>query len=92
MFRSGLRVYLYPGFCHVKAAISDGCACLGPSNLDKLSLRVNKDLNLANSHRATVQALEQQPFDPAFEKSTQMTRPLEEHRSYYLAELLVDQL
>ena len=92
MFRSGIRVYLYPGVSHVKAAIYDGWACLGSANLDKLSLRVNKELNLATSHRETVQALEQQLFDPDFEKSTEMTRPLEEHWSYCLAELLADQL
>ncbi len=92
MFQNGIRVYLYPGFSHVKAAIYDGWACLGSANLDKLSLRVNKELNLATSHRETVQALEQQLFDPDFEKSTEMTRPLEEHWSYYLAELLADQL
>ena len=92
MFRGGIRVYLYPGFSHVKAAIYDGWACLGSANLDKLSLRVNKELNLATSHRETVQALEQKLFVPDFEKSTEMTRPLEEHWSYYLAELLADQL
>ena len=92
MFRNGIRVYLYPGFSHVKAAIYDGWACLGSANLDKLSLRVNKELNLATSHRETVQALKQQLFDPDFEKSTEMTRPIEEHWSYYLAELLADQL
>lgn len=92
MFRNGIRVYLYPGFSHAKAAIYDGWACLGSANLDKLSLRVNKELNLATSHRETVQALKQQLFDPDFEKSTEMTRPIEEHWSYYLAELLADQL
>ncbi len=76
----------------MKAAICDGWPCLGSAHLDKLNLRVNKERNLATSHRATVQAPEQQRFDPDFEKSTEMTRPLEEHWSYYLAELLADHL
>ncbi len=92
MFRRGIRVYLYPGFSHVKAAIYDGWACLGSANLDKMSLRVNEELNLATSHRDVVMALEDQLFVPDFEKSTEMTRPLEEDWSYYLAELLADQL
>jgi cardiolipin synthase len=92
MFRRGIRVYLYPSFSHVKAAIYDGWACLGSANLDKMSLRINEELNLATSHREVVEALEKQLFVPDFEKSTEMTRPLEEDWSYYLAELLADQL
>ncbi len=92
MFRRGIRVYRFPGFSHVKAAIYDGWACLGSANLDKMSLRVNEELNLATSHKEVVEALENQLFVRDFEKSAEMTRPLEEHWSYYLAELLADQL
>ncbi len=92
MFRRGIRVYRYPGFSHVKAAIYDGWACLGSANLDKMSLRINEELNLATSHRDVVEALENQLFVPDFEKSAEMTRPLEENWSYYLAELVADQL
>ncbi|MEE8225902.1 MAG: hypothetical protein V3R30_03720, partial [Kiloniellales bacterium] len=72
--------------------IYDGWACLGSANLDKMSLRVNEELNLATSHKEVVEALENQLFVRDFEKSAEMTRPLEEHWSYYLAELLADQL
>jgi len=92
MFRRGIRVYLYPGFSHVKAAVYDGWACLGSANLDRLSLRVNRELNLATSHPETVRALEQQLFEADFQTATEMTRPLEENWTYYLAELLSDQL
>jgi cardiolipin synthase len=92
LFRRGVRVYLYPGFSHVKAAIYDGWACLGSANLDKMSLRVNEELNLATSHAAAVQALERQLFEPDFEKSAEMTQPFEEHWTYYLSEMLADQL
>ncbi len=92
MFRHGIRVYLYPGFSHVKAAIYDGWACLGSANLDKMSLRVNQELNLATSHGPAVQALERELFEPDFEKSTEMTRLFEERWTYYLSEMLADQL
>ena len=92
LFRRGVRVYLYPGFSHVKAAIYDGWACLGSANLDKMSLRVNEELNLATSHAPAVQALERELFEPDFEKSTEMTRLFEERWTYYLSEMLADQL
>jgi cardiolipin synthase len=92
MFRRGIRVYRYPGFSHVKAAIYDDWACLGSANLDKMSLRVNEELNLATSHKDVVEALKNQLFDPDFEKSAEMSRPLEENWSHYLAEIVADQL
>jgi cardiolipin synthase len=92
LFRRGVRVYLYPGFSHVKAAIYDGWACLGSANLDKMSLRVNEELNLATSHAPAVQALERQLFEADFEKSAEMTRLFEERWTYYLSEMLADQL
>jgi cardiolipin synthase len=92
MFRRGIRVYLYPGFSHVKAAIYDGWACLGSANLDRLSLRINREVNLATSHAETVRALERRLFEADFQTATEMTRPLEENWTYYLAELLSDQL
>ena len=78
MFRRGIRVYLYPGFSHVKAAIYDGWSCLGSANLDKMSLRINKELNLATSHQDTVRTLETRLFEVDFEISTEMTHPFDE--------------
>jgi len=43
---------------------------------------------LASSHRETVQAREQILVDPDFEKSTEITQPLDD----YLAEFLANQL
>jgi cardiolipin synthase len=92
LFRRGVRVYLYPGFSHVKAAIYDGWACLGSANLDRMSLRVNHELNLATSHGSAVQSLKRELFEPDFERSTEMTRLFEERWTYYLSEMLADQL
>ena len=57
-----------------------------------MSLRVNEELNLATSHAETVLALQQQLFEPDFEKSAEMTAPLPQDWSYRLAAFLADQL
>ena len=92
MFRNGIRVYLYPGFTHVKAAVFDGWICVGSANFDKMSLRVNEEFNLATSDEETVRALEQRLFEPDFAVSTEMTEPLPSNWSHQLAEFLADQL
>ena len=45
MLENGVRVFLYPGFSHAKAAVFDGWASVGSANLDHLSLRINRELN-----------------------------------------------
>ena len=92
MFRNGIRVFLHPGFTHVKAAIFDGWACVGSANLDKMSLRVNEELNLATSHRATVDALRRRLFEPDFARSREIDAPLQENLTHRLAAFLADQL
>ena len=49
MLENGIRVYRFPGMSHVKAAVIDGWASVGTANYDKLSLQVNKEVNLATS-------------------------------------------
>ena len=63
MLEHGIRVFIYPGMSHVKAAVFDGWACLGSANWDKLSFRINKELNLATSHVPAVEELEQRLFE-----------------------------
>ena len=92
MLRNGIRVYIYPGMSHLKAAIYDGWACLGSANLDKLSLRTNREMNLATSHSPAVEALFSRVFAPDIERSVELTRPLPSNWSDYLAELLADYL
>jgi cardiolipin synthase len=92
LFQQGVRVFIYPGFSHVKAAIFDGWACLGSANLDKLSLRVNEEMNLATSHPPTVAALMARVFDVDFAKSTEMTEPLRQNLGHRLAALIANQL
>ncbi len=46
----GVRVYIYPGMSHVKALLVDGWVCFGSANFDALSLRLNREGNLATSN------------------------------------------
>ena len=92
MLKNGIRVYIYPGMSHVKAAIYDDWACLGSANFDNLSLRINKELNLATSDSVAVNALKEQVFWPDMERSVELTEPLPHNWLDYLAELLADSM
>ena len=90
MLEHGIRVFLYPGMSHVKAAIFDGWACLGSANWDKLSFRTNKELNIATSHPEAVNDLRARVFDPDFAVSIELTEPFPERWSDHLAEIIAD--
>jgi cardiolipin synthase len=92
MLRNGIRVYIYPGMSHLKAAIYDGWACLGSANMDNLSLRMNREMNLAISHPPAVEELFARVFAPDMERAVELTGPLPSNWSDYLAELLADSL
>ncbi len=77
MVRNGIRVYAYPGMSHVKAAIYDGWACVGSANLEKMSLRVSQELDVAYSDSAAVNRLKQDLFEADFKRSRELTSPLE---------------
>lgn len=70
--RFGVRVYLYPGMSHVKAAIYDGWACFGTANFDRLSLRINKEVNVATSDPELVSSLRARVFDVDFARSREV--------------------
>lgn len=90
MLKNGIRVYIYPGFSHVKAAIYDGWVCVGSANFDRLSLRVNRELNIASSDPEVAQQLLEKLFQPDFENSPELTEPLPEHWIDRLAEIIGD--
>ena len=90
MFSNGIRVYIYPGMSHVKAAIFDGWACLGSANLDQLSLRVNLETNVATSDPAAVAALRQQLFEVDFAASPEMREVFPERWNDHLWEMVGD--
>jgi len=92
MLEQGIRVFIYPGFTHAKAAIFDGWASVGSANLDRLSLKINKELNVTTSEPSAVQALQHALFDPDFAAATELHEPLPERWSDYLIELFGDYL
>jgi cardiolipin synthase len=92
MLEHGIRVYKYPGMSHVKAAIYDGWACVGSANFDKLSLQINKELNLATSDEATVRELIERVFLPDLIMSTEVVHPIKITMTAKLAEIVVDEL
>lgn len=92
MIKNGIRVYLLPGMTHVKAAVYDGWACFGSANFDKLSFRVNYEINLATSHRGAVRDLLDRLFYPDFMVSKELTENVPIKASDYLLEIVADQL
>lgn len=69
LIQAGAKVLRYPRMTHMKVMICDGWASLGSANLDTLSMRVNRELNLAFSDPAAVRALEKAVFQPDFRRS-----------------------
>ncbi len=92
LLEHGIRVFEYPGMSHIKAAVYDGWMCVGSANFDKLSLKVNKELNLATSDPATVDALLSKVFVPDILISREITRPVPVSGATYWAEIMVDEL
>jgi cardiolipin synthase len=77
---------------HIKAAIFDGWASVGSANFDKLSLQVNKELNLATSDPDTVQALLEQVFIPDMKLSRETDQAVKVNVTTRLLEIAVDEL
>ncbi|UCG72914.1 MAG: phosphatidylserine/phosphatidylglycerophosphate/cardiolipin synthase family protein [Chromatiales bacterium] len=90
MLEHGIRVFLYPGMSHIKAAVFDGWACLGSANWDKLSFRTNRELNLATSHPEAVDELLERIFAEDFAQSVELTEPFPARWSDHLMELVAD--
>ena len=92
MLRNGIRVYLYPGMSHVKAAIVDGWACVGSANFDKLSLQINEELNIATSRTEVVGDLMQRVFVKDFSISQEVFDEREIGWTHHVAEFVSDEL
>ena len=92
MLKNGIRVYQYPGMTHVKAAIFDGWACVGSANFDKLSLQVNREVNLATSHKPVVKDLLERLFIPDLARATEIIEMVDVTVQARLLEMVVDEV
>jgi cardiolipin synthase len=92
MLEHGIRVYIYPGFSHVKAAIYDGWVCVGSANFDRLSLRINRELNIAGSSPEFAQQFLERLFEPDFLVSPELTQPIPDRWVDHLVEIVGDYL
>ena len=92
LLRYGARVYTYPGMSHIKAAIIDGWACLGSANFDKLSFRVNKEMNVGISHPSFVNNLKVEIFEADMKHSVELLEPLPENWHNTFSAIVASQL
>jgi len=90
MLDNGIRVFVYPGFSHVKAAIFDGWVCAGSANFDRLSMRVNRELNIASSDPEVAKQLLEKLFEPDFRSSPELTERIPERWADHLIEIIAD--
>ncbi|MFN2378203.1 MAG: phosphatidylserine/phosphatidylglycerophosphate/cardiolipin synthase family protein [Candidatus Binatia bacterium] len=88
----GAKVYAYPGMTHLKAMISDDWVMFGSANYDTLSMRINRELNLATSDPRTVDAIANQVFIPDFGQSHPLTLEHLKEEKGAVADVIGDQL
>lgn len=92
MLEQGIRVFIYPGFSHVKAAIYDGWVCFGSANFDRFSLRLNRELNIASSDPEVARQLLERLFEPDFQSSPELTERIPDRWVDHLVEIVGDYL
>lgn len=88
----GIRVYIYPGMTHVKALLVDGWSCFGSANFDALSLRLNREDNLATSNPAFAAKLRHDLFETDFNRGGELKEELPTAWKDSLADVLLNPL
>jgi len=89
LLEHGVRVYFYPGMTHVKALLVDGWACFGSANFDAMSLRLNREANLATSDPGFAARFRKELFEADFARSRELREALPVGFSDYLADALL---
>jgi cardiolipin synthase len=92
LLKYGARVYVYPGMSHVKAAIYDGWLCIGSANMDKMSFRVQREMNIASSNPEFARLTIEKVFEKDFATAEELTSPLPENWKNTLARIVASQL
>jgi cardiolipin synthase len=88
---NGVLVYVFPGMTHVKAALFDGWACLGSANFNKLSLKSNRETNIATSDPRFADELLQRVFEADFARSSLLQEALEVRWTDRVAQSIMNQ-
>ncbi len=88
----GAAVFRYPGMTHMKVMLCDDWVTLGSANLDTLSMRINRELNIAFREPAAVREVERQVFQRDFRRSRRIQRDETISPVAPLAESIADQL
>lgn len=92
LIEAGGKVYRYPKMTHMKVMLCDDWGTMGSANLDTLSMRINRELNLAFTDPAAIRGLERQVFEPDFRRSPRMKLSDTAVPAAPLAEVIADQL
>lgn len=91
LLHHGVRVFIYPRMTHIKAGVFDGWACFGSANLDQLSLKKNREVNLATSDPEVIQVLIERLFHKDMDESIELTEPLPESIVDQFVEVIADE-
>ena len=92
LIQAGAQVLRYPGMTHMKVMLCDDWVTLGSANLDTLSMRINRELNIAFREPRAVRQVEQGIFEKDFRVSRPMLLSETESAVAPFAESLADQL
>lgn len=89
---AGGKVYSYPRMTHMKVMICDNWASVGSANLDTLSMRINREMNICFNDPAEVKELIDKVFMPDFRASSRRRLSQTQSPIAPLAEAIADQL
>lgn len=92
IIRAGGKVFQYPTMTHLKAIICDDWAMVGSANLDTLSLRINRELNISFSHKPLIKELEEAVFLRDFSRSRRITLSETSGIGNDISKVIADQL
>lgn len=92
LIEAGARLYRYPRMTHMKVMVCDGWATMGSANLDILSMRINRELNISFSDKTEVDKLIRKVFTPDFAVSRRIRLSETEGTNAAIAEIVADQL
>lgn len=92
LIKAGVKVYQYPGMTHTKIMLCDDWVTLGSANLDTLSMRINRELNIAFREPRAVSEVENRVFRRDFAKSLRVKLEKRANITHSISESIADQL